>query len=345
MNKINRNNYEIYFIDYLDGIISHQDKEELMLFLRKNPDLKKELEFFSNDETGLNPNIKITFSHKGKLIKTPQLKTEDYKHIDELCIAKLEGDLPDKAEKEFDRLITNNKNIADTYKLYEKTKVKADKAIVFPNKRNLKKHRSVFLNSTINQTLAYAAGILLLVTFFINTSTNNTNNYDKYLSNNNIYLDFSDITTNSSQSEVRQEINEINIRDFQSIYKHPSSNIINTPTNIAETSINKIQPVYAGLPEGEAPLYALADIKMKLKNSHALKQNNKQLLANTSQPQNENQSENSTLLDLAEMGFKGISKITGKELALERKYDEKGNLKRLAFKSESFVLSTKVNKK
>ncbi|MFP4041855.1 MAG: hypothetical protein ACLFT6_03740 [Bacteroidales bacterium] len=345
MNKINRNNYEIYFIDYLDGTINHQDKEELMTFLRENPDLKSELELLSNEDIGLSQNKQITFPHKINLFKKAQLKNEEHSHIDELCIAKLEGDLKDNEEKEFDRLITSNKNTAETYKLYQKTKIKADKSIVFPNKNNLKRHKTVFLNHRIKQALAYAAGILLLVALITNTSTNNTNNYDKYLSNNDIYLNLPDITPHTYQSEFKQEIYEENIINSYSNNNNLSPNIINKTTNAADTPMQKIQPVYAALSGGKSPLYAGTDIDLKLKNNPVLKQNRHQLLAKTPQIQKENKSGNSTLLDLAEMGFNGISKITGKELALERKYDEKGNLKQLAFKSESFMLTTNVNKK
>ena len=41
--KINRNNYEMYFIDYLDGVLSPDLVSELLLFLDENPDLKEEL--------------------------------------------------------------------------------------------------------------------------------------------------------------------------------------------------------------------------------------------------------------------------------------------------------------
>ena len=40
--KINRSNYEIWFIDSLDGNLSSLEAEELNQFLNENPDLKEE---------------------------------------------------------------------------------------------------------------------------------------------------------------------------------------------------------------------------------------------------------------------------------------------------------------
>jgi hypothetical protein len=46
MEKINRNNYESYFLDFLEGTLEEPLKAELMDFLKKNPDLAKELDEF-----------------------------------------------------------------------------------------------------------------------------------------------------------------------------------------------------------------------------------------------------------------------------------------------------------
>ncbi len=43
---ITRDNYEIYFLDYLEGGLSTTLREELQLFLEENPDLKAEFEAF-----------------------------------------------------------------------------------------------------------------------------------------------------------------------------------------------------------------------------------------------------------------------------------------------------------
>lgn len=46
--NISLNNYEIWFIDYADGKLSAQQKQELFRFLKNNPHLKEEFEQFEN---------------------------------------------------------------------------------------------------------------------------------------------------------------------------------------------------------------------------------------------------------------------------------------------------------
>ena len=48
--KINRNNYEIFFVDYSDGKLSENQIENLMAFISLNPDLEEEFYTFINLE-------------------------------------------------------------------------------------------------------------------------------------------------------------------------------------------------------------------------------------------------------------------------------------------------------
>jgi hypothetical protein len=44
MDTISRNNYEVWFIDYLDGQLDCGQVDQLLDFLNENPDLRNELE-------------------------------------------------------------------------------------------------------------------------------------------------------------------------------------------------------------------------------------------------------------------------------------------------------------
>ena len=67
------------------------------------------------------------------------------------------------------------------------------------------------------------------------------------------------------------------------------------------------------------------------------------LASNASSGKSTNSETNSfSLLDLADYGFQGISKLTGKELELKRYYNQKGDLKGLALKTEKFTVKKKV---
>ena len=135
--KINRNNYEAYFLDYIEGKLGKQDIAELMHFISAHPDLKEELESFEN--INLVPETN-KFSEKSSLKKSSLsvLKINE-ENFDEYCIAKLEGDLGETEIIAFNTYIDSNPSRKDDFKLYEKLQLKADKSIMFSEKDNLKK--------------------------------------------------------------------------------------------------------------------------------------------------------------------------------------------------------------
>ena len=65
--EISRQNYEQYFIDYLDGNLNPEQVEILLSFLEFNPDLKEE--FTSIGKIFLVPD-ETTFSGKANLLKS-----------------------------------------------------------------------------------------------------------------------------------------------------------------------------------------------------------------------------------------------------------------------------------
>ena len=48
--KINRNNYEAFFIDYLEGNLDEKMVDDFIEFLQQNPDLKEELSVMRFDK-------------------------------------------------------------------------------------------------------------------------------------------------------------------------------------------------------------------------------------------------------------------------------------------------------
>ena len=64
--KINRDNYEAFFMDYLDGNLDESVVNDFIEFLQKNPDLKEELTSF--ESVSLRPE-NIVFNQKNKLFK------------------------------------------------------------------------------------------------------------------------------------------------------------------------------------------------------------------------------------------------------------------------------------
>ncbi len=128
MTMITRDNYEIYMIDYLDGNLSGEVKQQLMQFLQKNPDLKEELELIQ--DTPL-PVSNETFEQKDILKKKLEDEPVSNENIDEWCIAAIEDDLPGNVRKIFNATLKNNPQYAAKYTQYLKTKLEAEH-IPFP---------------------------------------------------------------------------------------------------------------------------------------------------------------------------------------------------------------------
>ena len=67
MKKINKHNYEAFFLDYYEKNLSTEEVAELMLFLENHPNLKEEFEDY--EEIILEPDTTVIFENKNSLKK------------------------------------------------------------------------------------------------------------------------------------------------------------------------------------------------------------------------------------------------------------------------------------
>ena len=130
--KINRKNYEPYFIDLLDGTLSGEMVDELLDFLRLNPDLAEELKGLEGIK--LQPEEPVKFNHSN-LLKTGFDQPEIF---DETCIRSIEKDLSEKEEEEFQHYLKQNKKAEAEYHLFKATISEPDLFIEYPKKSSLK---------------------------------------------------------------------------------------------------------------------------------------------------------------------------------------------------------------
>jgi hypothetical protein len=116
---INRNNYEAYFIDYLDGQMTEEVRSEMLLFLELNPDIRKEFDMFS--KTSVCPDKNCVYKGKEWLKKyeddiSGSIPSPD----DQLAIAALEGDLSESDKIAFKLRLSSDADFAALYLLYSK---------------------------------------------------------------------------------------------------------------------------------------------------------------------------------------------------------------------------------
>lgn len=155
--KININNYETYFIDYLEGNLDEKLVDDFIEFLQQNPLLKEELALF--DSVSLEPE-NVDFHKKDKLYKE---KYDSEKEFDKTAVARLDGEISAEENTKFENYLSKNPEKEKEIALFNKTKLVADETIVF-NKKN--KIYKASLGKTVLMWSVRIAAILVLAFVF-----------------------------------------------------------------------------------------------------------------------------------------------------------------------------------
>lgn len=128
---ITRENYESFFMDYLEGNLPEGMIDQFLDFLNQNLDLKEELHLF--EEVRLLEED-IVFSEKKQLYKTMADGTRQFENK---TIAFMENDLNLNERKAFELYIAAHPELQKECDLFSKTRLTPDLEIRFPAKRKL----------------------------------------------------------------------------------------------------------------------------------------------------------------------------------------------------------------
>ena len=132
--KITRDNYEVFFLDYLEGNLDEKMVNDFIGFLEVNPDLRQELHLFEPVKL---PGIEEKFSRKNSLYRSELNQNETF---DIQTVAWLEGDLTAEEAAEFERWTEKHPEMKADLKRYKKTILEADLSVTFEKKDNLYKY-------------------------------------------------------------------------------------------------------------------------------------------------------------------------------------------------------------
>ncbi len=166
--KINRNNYEPYFIDYLEGNLDEKLVDDFLEFLQQNPDLKEELSLFNS--LNVEPD-EVKFTKKELLFRE---KYDREKEFNKAAVAQMEGDISNSERKNFEKYIQKHPEKQKDILLFQATKLIPDGSIVYGRKNKLY-HYSVGRNF-MYWSVRIAAILILALTFYIlmDNSSNRT---------------------------------------------------------------------------------------------------------------------------------------------------------------------------
>lgn len=156
--KITRHNYEAFLLDRLERTLSEELNRELELFLIANPDI----ETIEDGLPAIDPSAELNVFEKNALKKQLPPIQFNLNNIDDLLVAKLEGDLLPEQLKTLDEHISSDETIALAWREMQATKCMVP-TVQYPNKRSLKKGGVII---PFRPILAMAATIALLVGLF-----------------------------------------------------------------------------------------------------------------------------------------------------------------------------------
>ena len=150
---INRNNYESFFLLYVDGELCASEMKMVEDFAAANEDLGTELEML---KAAVLPMDDILFEDKGELYKPIPIDSI----LHEKLLLKIDNELPEVEAGSLNELIATDENVRGEFSLLQRTKLDASEKIVFADKHLL--YRKERDNVVIGRFVRWAAAAVLL---------------------------------------------------------------------------------------------------------------------------------------------------------------------------------------
>ena len=152
--KINRHNYETFFLLYADNELSAEERKIVDVFVQDNPDLKPELETII--ETIL-PAEDIFFPAAGNLYKDEIT----FDQLQEDLLMHLDDELDETTKKEIEFKIKTDGQVEKEWKLWQQTKLNSRDKIIFSDKQRLYRYEKRGVVQMRMYRMAAAAVLLI----------------------------------------------------------------------------------------------------------------------------------------------------------------------------------------
>jgi hypothetical protein len=161
--NINRNNYEVFFLLYVDQELNEADKLEVEEFLLSNPDLQVEMEMLSSvilpQETAI-----TVFPDKSKLFRTEDTNSlVNISNHESFFVQYTDDELKNEEKAATEQFVYTNPEFQAEFELIQKTKLTPDTSIVFPNKDLLYRKEDNRVRPIFPVWTRYAAAALIVL--------------------------------------------------------------------------------------------------------------------------------------------------------------------------------------
>lgn len=348
--KINRKNYEVFLIDYIDGRLDPGQSNKLLDFLSRNPDLKKEFDAYEKIYMPASKNIYI----KKDLLKKNFSDIENINEInfDEFCVARLEGDLEKDDETRLQKYIDDNPEKLKDHEIYTRLILKPDHNIKYSEKSNIKKPVLFTPKRKLFLYISSAAAAIILFMLLLMPGKEKADISVPLLTENQIPEQKTEVTDSPDKIESPEG------SDSENIYARASEKEVISGFK----EILPVEPEKDIITREEEMLVFLASIKTGIisiseypagmqvsynpsENRHEyynLARNNRiQELKNRIFPQNVVPDiDKIDIWTAAEAGIKGINYLTESELKLDKEFNNEGKVIAFALNSETFSISS-----
>ena len=133
--NINRNNYEEYFLLYVDNELSPEERKAVEQFIAENTDLKQELQLLQ--DTVLKPERSISFDWKSSLMRPEVHGVVNESNCEEYFLLYTDNELDETKKSAVEKFVEAHPSYKQTFQLIQLAKLEPDTDIVFPDKSSL----------------------------------------------------------------------------------------------------------------------------------------------------------------------------------------------------------------
>jgi len=162
--KVDRHNYEDYFLLYVDNELNVEQKRQVELFIKENPDLEEELVMLQ--QSRLIPET-IVFEEKHLLMKEENNSFISLNNYEEWLVLYVDNELSEEEKITVEKFAASHPHVQKELDLFEQTKLQPDqlnfpdKNLLYRNKERVRIISMVWWRVAAAAILIIAAGITL----------------------------------------------------------------------------------------------------------------------------------------------------------------------------------------
>jgi hypothetical protein len=171
---INRNNYEEYFLLYIDRELSAAERAAVEHFVTENPDLRPELEALQS--VTLDGTDTISFPGKKELLSTGSLLSiVTAENRTEYFILYADNELSNEQKASVEQFVYHHPEHQQEFELFLQARIEADRTVIFEDKNSLYRKEATVrpISGWFKLSAAVAAAVIFLIFGYLQFNTEN----------------------------------------------------------------------------------------------------------------------------------------------------------------------------